>query len=279
MKRCKAGWRTAALAAVVLVGCGKSPTTPAGGGGIPLGTNNDLIAMIGSAYATGAQFPTTLDTTANILAAINVEGLRSATAVFPILSGPLVQLSDAGAVSVRTGVGPASSEITLDKLQLNVAATIQTVYTTLKSHPIDVAIPFDGTTYHRFSLTGTTAVPARVDSVKSVTLPTISAPSAGATVSRSSNLTVSWSDAGIDTTVYMMVFVGSLVDTTQFAAATLTRDNAGSVALPSAALLLLPNGAASMSVVRFRLERRALPGRKLDLISETVRIRSLTLTD
>ncbi len=268
------------LAGVVaaLVGCGKSPTTPTQPA-IPTGTFNDLTAMISRSYPSGGQLPTNLDTTANILAGINVEGRAGAVALFPILSSGFVTLSDAGTVTVRTGLGPAKSLTVLDRLQLNVAATIHTVYTTLLSHPFDLALAFDGTTSHAFTTSGTSAVPAMNDSVKSVTLPTISAPSPGANVSRAADLTVSWGDAGTDSTVYIMAFVGSQVDTTQFAAAALTRDSNGSLNVPSVQLALMPNGNAELLLVRFRLVRRALAGRKIDLISEAVRRRSVVLVN
>lgn len=260
-------------ALLALAGCSKSPTTPTGPG-IPIGTTLDLAALIARSYPAGSELPTTLDTTANILAAIDVEGLRGAVAAFPVLGSGFITLSDAGAVSVR-----AAGEVVLDRQQLNVNGTVQTVYTSLASHPLGIALAFDGSTYQRFTIGGSSAVPASVDSVKSVAPAVISAPGAGATVSRSSNLTVSWSDAGTDSTVYMMVFVGSQVDTTKFAAAALTRDQDGSVTLAASQLAPLPNGAASMSVVRFRLVRRNLAGRKLDLISETVKLRALTLAN
>jgi len=268
------------LAGVVaaLVGCGKSPTTPTQPA-IRTGTFNDLTAMISTSFPPGTQLPTNLDTTANILAGINVDGLSGSVALFPILSSGFITLSDAGTVTVRTGLGPAKSLTALDRLQLNVAATIQTVYTTLISHPINLALAFDGTTYHAFTTSGTGAVPAMNDSVKSVTLPTISAPSSGANVSRAADLSVSWADAGTDSTVYMMAFVGSLVDTTKFAAAALTRDSNGSLNVPSAQLSLMPNGTGELVLVRFRLVRRDLAGRKIDLISEAVRRRPVVLVN
>ncbi len=263
---------------VLLGGCGKSPTTPTTPG-VPTGTITELNAMIERAYPSGSELPSTLDTTANILAGINVDGVRGAVAAFPVRSGGFLTLSDAGAVTVRTGLGATKTATAFDKLQLNVAGTIQTIYTTLVSHPLDLALAFDGTTYHAFTVSGTATVPALTDSVKSVLLPNLSAPASGAAVSRASDLLVSWSDAGTDSTVYMMVFVGSQVDTTKYAAAALVRDLAGSALVPTVQLSLLPNGAARMTVVRFRLVRRDLGGRKLDMISETARRRGLVLTN
>lgn len=266
------------LVVAALVGCGKSPTTPTQPA-IRIGTFTDLTAMISASYPSGSQLPSNLDTTANILAGINVDGFSGSVALFPILSSGFLTLSDAGTVTVRTGLGPAKSLTALDKLQLNVAATIHTVYTTLISHPLDLALAFDGTTYHAFTTSGTGAVPAMSDSVKSVTLPTISAPTLGANVSRAADLSVTWSDAGTDSTVYIMAFVGSDVDTTKFAAAALSRDQNGSVTVPSSQLSLMPNGAARLLLVRFRLVRRDLAGRNIDLISEAVRRRAVVLVD
>lgn len=271
------GWpRALGFVALLLAGCGKSPTTPTQPG-VPIGNFNDLAAMIARAYPVGSELPSNLDTTANILAGINVEGVRASVAAFPVLNAGQVTLSDAGTVTVRTGLGPVKSLTALDKQQLNVSATIQSIYTTLISHPLDLALAFDGDTYHAFTSSGTAAVPALNDSVKSVSLPSLTAPDPGASVSRASDLTVSWSDAGSDTTVYMMAFVDSQTDTTKFAVAPLARDVNGAMAVPTAQLGLLPNGAARLTVVRFRLVRRNLAGRKLNLISETVRLRALTL--
>lgn len=275
-------WRAVGVVLVGLVigsvGCGKSPTTPTTPG-VPTGTLDDLAVMITRSFPAGSELPTTLDTTANILAGINVEGFGGSVAAFPVLSGGFLTLSDAGSVRVRTGLGAARTMTALDKLQLRVAGTVQTIYTTLISHPLGLALAFDGNTYHSFTVSGTAAVPALVDSVRSVTLPSLSAPSPGASASRATNLAVSWSDASTDSTVYMMVFVGSQVDTTKYAAAALVRDLAGSASVPAAQLSQLPNGAARLTAVRFRLVRRNLGVRKVNLISEAVRLRDPTLTD
>ena len=231
--------------------------------------------MISSTLVAGAVLPTNVDTTASLLGAMNVDGLRAAAALF--LSAT-TGLQDAGTVTVRTGAALPGAEAALDKLQLTVMGFLQSAYTTLPSHPLGVVLPFDGTSRHRFTVGGSTSVMAFADSVTSVTLPVVSAPSPGATINRATGLAVLWTDAGTDTTLYCLAVVHSLTDSSKIAISDLVRDVDGACAVGSARLSALPAGNARFSLARFRLvHHTAAGGRKVDLVSEAATTRSVTL--
>lgn len=263
--------------AFALHGCGGSsgggPTAP--GSGPPVGTVADLSRMVSGAFVAGSVLPTNADTTASLLGTMNVDGLRAAAALF---ISPTSGLQDAGTVTTRTGLVLPGSETALDKAQLTVSGFVQTVYSTLASHPLGVVLPFDGTSRHKFTVSGSSAVAAFSDSVTSVTLPVVTAPAPAASVSRAADLAVTWSDAGADTTVYCLAAVQSFADSTKFAIGALTLDTAGSCTIPTARLSLLPAGNARLSLARFRLVHHSIAGgRKVDLVSEAATTRSLTL--
>ncbi len=260
-----------------LAGCGGGGSGDAPTGPVlpPSGTAQDLANMISGSFVAGAVLPTNVDTTASLLATMNVNGLRAGLV---LLLSPTTGLQDGGAISLRTGLAGSTSETALDKLQLRVSGLIQTVYTTLPSHPLGVVLPFDATTHHRFTVPGGTGVTAFEDSVLSVTLPAIASPAASATVSRAADLVVSWSNAGADTTVYCLALVRSQVDTTMGAISALVRDPDAQTTITTARLSTLPAGAARLALARFRLVHHSVAGgRKADLVSEAVETRSITL--
>jgi hypothetical protein len=258
---------------LILPGCGggSSPTGPTGP---PTGTAAELAALIATSFIAGTLPPTNVDTTASFLATVNVNGLRASTVLF---ISPTTGLQDAGTVSVWTGA-TANTQTDLDKRQLVVSGILQTLYTTVTNHPLGINLPFDGTSFHRFTVSGSGSVPAFADSVLSVTLPAISAPSPGANVSRASDLTVSWSNAGSDTTIYCLAAVRSQSDSSTIAISTLVRDADGSTVIPAARLGAIPAGSAWLVLARFRLVHHAISGgRKLDLVCEAVETRAITL--
>lgn len=266
---------TASLAAALLLaGCGgKSSTGPTGP---PTGTFSELLALIDRSVISGAVLPTDIDTTAAILGALEVEGFRAAVAFFPtFLSPQLVQFSDAGVVSLRTG--PSGGETALDKQQLIVSGFTMSIYSTLPSHPAGIALAFDGTTQHRFTVNGSSSVAAFTDSVKSVSKPVITAPAPGATITRASGLTLDWTPMGADTTVYVTGLVVSQVDSTLAAAATIARDVDGSTTISSGRLSGLPPGPARLTLARYRILRRDAGARRINLVSEAVSLRTLEL--
>ncbi len=262
----------ALLAALLgLAGCGSSshttaPTPPAGN------TLADLRAMLASTVVPGTVLPPNADTTATLLATMDVDGLRAASATFVVGAS----LAQAGTVSVEGNSGGGGGEIDLDRLTVNYGGT-QSTYTTLVSHPLGVNLAFDGSTFHRFTATGSATVSALVDSIRAVTLPTLATPAASADVPRASDLAVTWSDAGTDTTVYVIAAVGSTVDSAKIALGVLVRDVAGATSIPAARLGALPAGNATLAVTRYRLAYHTPGGRKVGLACMGTRTRALTL--
>lgn len=262
----------ALLALTLLAGC-SSKDNPASTGP-PTGTTADLARLIESAIIPGAVLPTNIDTTASIVFSLNVDGLRGASALF--FGGTPRSLVSAGTVTVGP-IPPGPGTVALSTYELIVQGFLQTVYTTFPSHPAGINLSFDGTTHHRFTTSGTSLFPAMSDSVLSVGLPVISAPAAGASVPRSADLVVNWSNPGTDTTAYVIVAVGSLVDQTKIAVGTLVRDPGGAAVVSPSELGLLPAGAARLSVARFRIAARSVSGHATALICEAAATRGLTL--
>lgn len=262
----------ALLALAVLAGC-SSKDNPASTGP-PTGTTADLARLVESAIIPGAVLPTNIDTTASIVFSLNVDGLRAASALF--VGGTPRGLVSAGTVTVGP-IPPGPGTVALNTYELIVQGFLQTVYTTLVSHPVGINLPFDGATYHRFTTSGTSLFPAMSDSVLSVGLPVISAPAAGANVLLSADLVVNWSNPGTDTTTYVLVMVVSLVDTTKVAIGMLVTDPGGVAVVNTPELGLLPAGPARMSVARFRIAPRSVSGHATALICEAASTRAITL--
>lgn len=261
--------------ALVLPGCGGGGGTT-GPTGPPTGTFNDLLALIDRSLLTGAALPTDLDSTAAIVATLDVEGVRGAFALFPTFLTPTAaQFSDAGTVSVRTG--PSGGETALDKQQLVVSGFTMNVYSTLPSHPAGVLLAFDGATQHRFTVSGSTSVVPFVDSVLSVSRPNVSAPSPGATITRSAGLPITWTAMGSDTTVYVTAVIVSMIDSSFSATATIARDIDATATIAAGPLTTLPPGAARLSVARYRIQRRDAGARRINLVCEAVTLRALEL--
>jgi hypothetical protein len=152
----------------------------------------------------------------------------------------------------------------------------QTVYTTFRQHPLGIALVFDGTAFHRTTVTGSADFPAFVDSVRSVAPIHASAPASGANVSRAADLTVTWTPMGSDTTVYVACGVASRVGP-QSAIAALARDVDGAATVRASALAGLPAGAARVGLARYRLVYHPVGTRKVGLASESVEWTPLTL--
>ncbi len=261
-----------ALAAVV-AGCGKSgsgsvaPT-------IPLGTVDDLVRLVQQSFVSGAVAPTSLDPNVGVLSyTLDVDGRRGATAFFIEQTATSQTLIDAGNVSVAPVAG---GSLGLTAHVLNVLGSINTVYTTFISRPGGIELPFDGTTQHTFTVTGSPLVEAFTDSVKSVSRPVLTAPLAAAVVDSLDSLTVRWSDVPSDSTVYVLALLRSTVDTTSTALSELRRDT-GETSIPQEELVRLPSGPARLSVARFRIHARFVGARKAALVCEAVTLRSVTM--
>ncbi|HTR98047.1 MAG TPA: hypothetical protein VMH61_09100 [Candidatus Acidoferrales bacterium] len=263
----------ALLASLGLTGCGRSSSSTA-----PTPTNGtlaDLLALIHSAYIPGAVLPPNVDASASLLATMELGGVRAASALF--VSG--TTLLPAGTVDVRVPLvpGPGVAQLALDQLSTPYLGVPQYAYTTLVSNPAGVTLPFDGASFHAFSVQGSGSFPAFSDSVQSVTPMSLTLPADMATVSRASDLTVTWTAAGADTSVYVTVLVTSAADSTRTAAGVLVRDSAGSTTVPAAQLGLLPAGGAKLGVARYRLRYAVVSGHRVGLACESTKLQSLTL--
>ena len=263
-----------ALAATApLAGCGKSssPSAPSP----PDGTLADVIALIRSATLPGSVPPPNVDGSASLIASSELDGVHAASALF--VSG--VSLLPAGDVHVRVNLvpGPGVADLLLDQITTHYQGQLEYAYTSLKSHPLGIELPFDGASWHEFKVAGSGQVPALDDSVRSVTPMAITLPADGAAAPRNADLDVTWSPSGADTTVYVAVQVSSLVDTTKTAVGVLARDGDGATIVTAAQLGLLPAGSAKLGVARFRLTYRNVAGHKIGMACESTRLRSLTL--
>ncbi len=269
-----AGFAAAGLLAAVLAGCGKSGSSSVAPT-IPMGTVDDLVALVRQAFVSGAVVPTNVDANVSVLLyTLEVDGRRGATAFFVDQTTLGQTLVNAGDVSVHPVAG---SPLSLTQHVLSVTGAVNTVYTTFISRPLGVALPFDGTTFHRFTVTGSASVEAFTDSVTAVSAPAISAPASGATADSLVDLTVSWSNPGADSTVYVQAMLRSTVDTTSTVLSDLARDADGTTLIPSPRVRALPSGPARLSVARFRVRPRSVGARIGALVCESVVTRSIQI--
>ena len=230
----------------VVAGCGSKGTTSP-----PAGTTQDLVALIASLVPAEFVLPSNVDPSASVIASMDVE---SKVQVFAALQNGsnLVNGGDLWSTGRGQADPPGTAEVMLDVRSTPVGGVSQYVYSTMPSHPTGIVLGFDGTTYHRFRVTGSTQHPARIDSVQSVTPVDPTAPSSGASVPRSGGLAVSWT-GGADTTVYVGAMVYRTSDPTQRRVSGVVRDAGGGLTISSATLLGLLPGNATLVVVRFRL--------------------------
>jgi hypothetical protein len=257
------------FALLIASGCGKSsPTGP--NGVIP---TLSLRQALNAALPAIVPVPANLDTTASVLVTLHVPGgLKGAGAAF-LNNGSLVS---AGNVWIRTFTGGALDSVQLAQTVAGAGTLI--IYSTLTGAPPPVVnIPFDGNAYHVFRVSGSTAIPAFVDSAKSVDDLNLASPLADTTITRSTGLTVSWSDGGSDPTVKVAVTVIANSDSTLKASAALALDSDGSAQVSAAALGHLPPGGARLSVARYRLVYKVAGGRNTGFGCETVEVKNLTL--
>ena len=124
---------------------------------------------------------------------------------------------------------------------------------------------------------GSASIPAFVDSAQSVTDVAVTAPLAGADVSRAADLTVSWSDGGSASDVYVGAVVISAADTTRHVAGNVVLSSAGSLTVPTANLSLLPAGNATLAISRFRLVYKMLGRHRTGFLVESVTRNSIIL--
>jgi hypothetical protein len=251
---CPSAWRLVRVAlACTLVamvgGCGgssKNTTAPA------VGTTEDLVALIVSLVPPEFVLPSNVESGSSLLATMDVESKIQAFAALRN-GNNFVNGGDVFSSGRGPSDPPETVEVGLDVRSTPVNSVEQFVYSTLPSHPAGLVLAFDGTTPHRFRVTGSAAYPARIDSVLSVTPVNPAEPTSGAAVPRASDLVVTWRDGGTDTTVYVGAMVYRTADPTQRRLSGVVRDSDGQLTLKSAALMALPAGATTLAVVRFRL--------------------------
>ena len=230
--------------------------------------------MVLGTRVAGTVQPTNIDTTASLVAFMNVNGITGVSAVF--VSGS--SLLDAGTVTVRTNpTGGDAAEVPLDRLSIPYAGQVQYAYSTLPSHPVGISIPTDGIGYQRITVGGTQAWPAFADSVCSVIEPQLDSPANGSGQSRMVDLTVSWSDPGTDSTVYVLCALISNSDASVLALGTLARDAAGSATIAWSRLVRVPVGAVTLAVTRYRLVYHTVGGWRVGLASLGTATRHITI--
>jgi hypothetical protein len=236
-----------AIALLALASCGKSSksTQPVVLPSLTLGEAVRLF--VPPSFTT----PASLDTTASLLVTASLDGTKSGLAVF-VKNQSLV---DAGQVYLRTQKAGASDpdSILLTKLAGTLQGHTYVGYISAPYTAEGIKIPFDGVLSHVWNVKGSSAIPAFIDSVKSVTDVTVTAPTDGANVMRSSDLTVNWSDPGGESDVYVGAVVIASSDTTKHVAGNVVLSSAGTLTVPAARLALLPAGNATLAVSRFRL--------------------------
>ncbi len=273
MKRLTATLFPFALLASLLLfaGCGKGSraTAPAGNG-----TPDDFNSLLKQSYVPGTMIPTTLNPAAHVLATLEVGDVRAAFAFFQ-QAGVFV---DAGRVQLgRQRPIAWTGPDTLVRQSVPVNGTPFYAYSTIPALPDMPSLVFDGSRYHLFRVTGSADVAAFDDSVQSVSRPTVTAPAAAATVLLTDSLVVTWSDAGSDTTVYVLCGLRSQVDSTKAVTARLVRDADGRTSFTSARLGTLAAGPATLAVARFRLVHDIVGGDAVDILCEATEVRSVTL--
>jgi hypothetical protein len=260
------------LAAGALAGCGrKHPSAPGPTGGTP----DDFARLVQASYVSGAVLPTTLETQSSLLVTLDVEGVAVGAALFR--SGTIYVAAGTVAVRVNPRTFAWPTVDTLARQSVPVYNTPWFVYSSVPNLPALVPVVFDGVTRHHFEVSGTAAFPAFEDSVLSVARPVLSAPAAFAGVPRDADLAVSWSDAGTDSTVYVLCMLRSEVDTSRVAFGDLVRDQSGATSFPAPRLGVLPAGAARLSVARYRIARRTNGALPVNLVCEATVLRALTL--
>ncbi len=265
----------ALFASLLLVaGCGKGKkvTAPPAGPG----TIEDFQALLKTSYVPGMLVPSTVDGTADLLATMNVGGVRGAVALFQSAGVFL----DAGVVTVHgQRIAAWTHADTLVQQSVPVNNVPFYVYSTIPSLPAMPNLPFTGTNPHTFHVGGSSSVPAFDDSILSVAMPAVATPAADASVPRADSLVVTWVDPGSDTTVFVLCGLRSLVDSTESIVAAVARDAAGRAVFPAARLGLMPVGSARLSVARYRVVHHVAGTRSVDLVCEAADVRTVTLAD
>ena len=96
-------------------------------------------------------------------------------------------------------------------------------------------------------------------------------------MTRANGLTITWSPAGSDTTVYTSAMVFMRADSSKSVTSGVARDIDGTLAMSESQLLKLPAGAATLVLARYRLRNIFPSSRKVGLMTEMAESRPITL--
>ena len=238
-------------AALAAAGCGKSsstPTTP----GTCTGTITDLTLKVNQAIPVGAVIPAGLDTAA-VVFSIRVDSLTVpvATGASALLveRAALLRLTSGGTVTVQSGaLSQEMFDDSLCVLQLGSEAHVYSTFTSATGATL--ALPFDGTSYHRFVVSGG-EFPAFTDSVRSLPPVQITAPVANYVQDDTTTLNITWAPSTTDTTVRVLC---QLRDSSNaFVRSVDVADAAGSARILGAAVAALPSHTnIVLTVARYR---------------------------
>lgn len=261
----------AALAALLaaLAGCSgkRTPVTPVIPGP-PAGS--DYARILAAKMPSTFVLPSNVDTSATLLFSTDIDGSELAGALFR--NG--AHLVNAGQVFVRKSLAGAVADSTeLDTLYFTFGGAPRTIYTTQKANPFGLDLPFDGATRHIFGVEGSGAFPALIDSIVSVRDAFITEPVLHGFYPKSQDLTISWSNPGTDTTVYVTASIAMIPDTTTRLVTGTVRDVGGQLVISSSALQTMPAGHATLAVARYRLEYRTIAGRRVGVLCSDVATR------
>ncbi len=254
---------------LALAGCsGKrtplAPTTP----DTPAGS---AYAQIAAAKLPGAfVLPNTVDTTSTLLFTCEIDGAEFAGGLFR--NGP--DLVNAGSVFVRKSLDDAIADSTaIDTLYFAFGGAPRTLYTTTKTLPPGIDLPFDGDSRHIFGVGGSGAFPALIDSVRSTRGAFLTEPVLHEFYPKSQDFTVSWSNPGTDTTVYVTAAISMVGDPAKRVVAAVAREMGGQLVIPAAVFATLPLGHAEIAVARYRLSYRTVAGRRVGVLASAVATR------
>ncbi len=249
----------------------------------PPKTTTSMSALYQQLVGGSLQLPPGLDSAASITAAFS---LNAAGATVLSALGAFYQnkqfLVDAGVMSIKAGTFLRLDSVAMTKRSFTFTnpATSQPVSGTYYA-PSSTAVPaellrFDGTTFQRFNVYGSSTFVGYRDSVVSVVSPVLTSPASGGSASRSSGLALQWTaSADVGDSVYAVVI--SAVDSTKLATSIPVPDANGTVTISSTQTTRLPAGSANVILVRYRTAIRITSGGEKRIILSLAQ-RSYTIT-
>ncbi len=261
----------------------------AGSKKIPVTISKGSIQLLEEKIGNSIKLPTTIDTTATLLATAKIKQgsiINLTTAAGAFYQGTKF-FADAGNISLRAKSSANTDRrdsIPFKKSSFSftdpITKTQSTAYyltpETPKLPPTAWPIDFDGTTFHNFKVMGSGGFPSFKDSIASVTEAALTSPSDGSTVSKSSDLVLSWTPTSASDDKVFAVIVASS-DTSKRITAAIADDNSGSLVISASKMKTLNSGSATLYFVRFRYRIDVLSGYKVGLLTLSQRTYSLTI--